>query len=147
MSLELSSFPFLSLFLNPLFLVCKVTYRVAEKIKGNNIAWPALNNNMMTFRPEKLVMFFSCIYFFFLVRMVIVKLKKRYYLEGHVGSVGSLKYRAEISQRENILSTLRFSTSCWAGGSSCANKAAEEATGLTWRPQWGVDGGVGERTP
>lgn len=146
MSLELSSFPFLLLFLNPLFLVCKVTYRVAETIKGNNITWPALNNNIMTFRPEKLVMFFF-LYLFFLVRMVIVKLKKRYYLEGHVGSVGSLKYRAEISQRENILSTLRFSTSCWGGGSSCGNKAAEEATGLTRRPQWGVDGGVGEGTP
>ena len=53
--------------------------------------------------------------------MVIVKLKKPYYLEGHVGSVGSLKYRPEITQRENILSTLRFSTSCWGGGSSCGN--------------------------
>lgn len=123
MSLELSSFPFLSLFLNPLFLVCKVTYRVAEKIKGNNITWPALNNNIMTFCPEKLVMFFSFV-FFFLVSVVIVKLKKPYYLEGHVGIVGSLKYRPEFTQRENILSTLRFSTSCWGGGNSCGNNTS-----------------------
>lgn len=32
-------------------------------------------------------------------------LKKPYYLEGPVGSVGSLKYRPAITQRENILST------------------------------------------
>ena len=64
LSLEFSSFPFLPLFLNPLFLVCKVTYRVAEKIKGNNITWPALNNNIMTFCPEKFVMFFSFAFFF-----------------------------------------------------------------------------------
>lgn len=127
LSLELSSFPFLPLFLNPLFLVCKVTYRVAEKIKGNNITWPALNNNIMTFCPEKLVMFFSFTFFFFLVSMVIVKLKKPYYLEGHVGSVGSLKYRPEITQRENILSTLRFSTSCWGGGSSCGNTTSRRS--------------------
>lgn len=124
MSLELSSFPFLPLFLNPLFLVCKVTYRVAEKIKGNNITWPALNNNIMTFCPEKLVMFFSFVFFFFLVSVVIVKLKKPYYLEAHVGSVGCLKYRPEFTQRENILSTLRSSTSCWGGGSSCGNNTS-----------------------
>lgn len=52
--------PLLPLFLNPLFLICKITYRVAE-MKQNNVPWQALNNNMM-FCLEKLVMFFceSC---------------------------------------------------------------------------------------
>ena len=49
--------------------------------------------------------FFFFFFFFFFVRMVIVKLKKPYYLEGHEGSMGSLKYRPEITQRENFLST------------------------------------------
>lgn len=35
-------------------------------------------------------------------------LKKPCYLEVHVGSVGSLKYRPEITQRKNILSTVRL---------------------------------------
>lgn len=38
--------PLLPLFLNPLFLVCKIAYRVAE-IEQNNVTWQALNNNIM----------------------------------------------------------------------------------------------------
>lgn len=36
-----------------------------------------------------------------------VKLKSLYYSEGHVGTVGSLKYRPGLTQRENILSMLQ----------------------------------------
>lgn len=70
-------------------------------------------------------------------------LKKPCYLEGHVGSVGSLKYRPEITQRENILSTVEL----WQEWRLVVVAAVVityvvEATRLAQR--WGADSGLSE---
>lgn len=70
-------------------------------------------------------------------------LKKPYYLEGPVGSVGSLKYRPEITQREDILSTVAL----WQERRLVVEAAVVithvvEATRLA--RHWGADSGLRE---
>lgn len=96
----------------------------------------------------------ACILFYFLisfpfpsrVRVVIVKPKAPHYSEGHVGTVGSLKYRPGLTQRANILSTLQAQavTAAVVEETATAVTLILESTRLTsngeltpvWVPVW-----------
>ena len=76
-------------------------------------------------------------------RMMTAKLKKSCYFEGHVGSVDSLKYRPEITQREKFFPPWSSgSNSCGAAAVAVVITQATEPKTLTWKHQWGVESGM-----
>lgn len=149
LSLELSSFPFLPLFLNPLFLVCKVTYRVAEKIKGNNITWPALNNNIMTFCPEKFVMFFSFAFFFCFFWWVwwLWNWRNPITWRDMWGVWAVLSIDQKSLRGKTFFPPWGSVPAAGVAAAAVVIPPAAEATRSIWQRQWGVDSGVSERTP
>lgn len=126
---EIRLYSTLLLFLNPLFLVCKITYRLAEKIK-RNVTWQALNNNIMIF----LCWVAGCV--FFLWEWRLQNWRNRITWSDVWGVRAALSIDLKSLKGKTFFPLWSSgSDGCWGGSSSCGNNRVEEATRLTWQCQ------------